>query len=158
MSLRKIKSELNKMEQDELIEFIIDLYNRMPNVKTYLNLAYTNKYDKFIEKSRRKIERLVYPTGREMKINDKEARRFIKEINQMHLPEISCELEFYYVEYATEVIRDFGLVNDSFYKSIHKAFYNGVQYVNKMNNHNKYDRRIEELISNAYEQNIELEY
>ncbi len=158
MALRKIKSELKKMDQDQLIEFIIDLYRRMPNVKTYLNLAYTNEYDKFIEKSRKKIERLIYPSGREMRINDKEARKLIKEINQMDIPEISCELEFYYVEYATEVIRDFGLINDSFYKSIQNAFYNGVQNVNKINRHGKYDRRIEELISNAYEQNIELNY
>ena len=158
MSIRKIKTELKKHSQSELIDLVHDLYKKIPQVETYLNAAYTNDYDKIIEEKRKKIERFIYPSGREMKIKDKEARNLIKEINRLEIPEITCELEFYYVEYATEVLRDFGHVNDSFLQSIYSAFQNGIENINKINAHNEYNKRIQKIITNASDHDIYLDY
>ena len=146
------------MSHDEIVNFVSDLYKRMPNVKAYLDLAYSNKYDAFIEKNRKKLERYLYPTGGDMRIRDKEARELIKEINRMEIPEVAFQLELYYVEYATEVIRDFGFIDSKFYSSIISTFQNGIHNINKIGGYDKFETRINEIITNAFEQDIELEY
>ena len=146
------------MSHDEIIDFITDLYKRMPNVKEYLDLAYTNEYDKFIEKNRKKIERYLYPSGSKRMISYKEALQLILEINRMDIPEVSYQLEFYYVEYATEVVRDYGYFDDKFYSSIVSMFYSGIKNINKIDGYEKNKDRIDTLISNAYDLDIELDY
>jgi len=158
MSLRKIKSELKTMSQEQLIEFITDLYKRMPNVKSYLDLTYGNKYDIFIEKNKKKIERLLYPTGRVMTFKDKEARKLIKEINRMEIPEISCELEFYYVECALDVLDVFGYSDNSFFRGIYSAFNSAISNMNKINNYDKYEDRINKIQAIGYDHGMDLDY
>lgn len=144
------------MSHDEMISFITDLYKRMPNVKTYLDLVYSNKYDNFIEKNRKKIERCLCPTGREMIIRDKEDRDLIMEINRMDIPEVSFQLEFCYVEYATELIRYFGYLDNRFHSSIVSMFHSGIKNLDKIDGYENNVSRINEIVSNAYEQDIDL--
>ncbi|MEM9548583.1 MAG: hypothetical protein AAGA77_21535, partial [Bacteroidota bacterium] len=78
MGLRDLKKELNQMEKSDIIKLVSDIYSKIPTAKEYLDIFCGEKVSVIAEKYKTEIEQFVYPSGREMILREKEARKLIR--------------------------------------------------------------------------------
>lgn len=158
MGLRELKVELNKMDKTEIIKLISDLYKKVPMAKNYLDIFTNGNTDHLIKKYQSKIENLVFPISNNGTLKDAEARKLIKTIRKMKIPELTVALELHYVSCALDVIETYGYFNDSYHNAIYRMFYSAINSITENNLESKYDKLIFDLVNKSYECNLAIEY
>ena len=158
MALRELKKELNQMDKTEIIKLILEMYNKIPDAKNYLDIFSTGDIEKQTEKYKREIERYIYPQGRNMEMRETEARKIIRAVRKMNITALNIELELHYVSCCLEIIEDFGYFDENYCTSMVKMFDNAISGIDKMGVKEKYLDRIKTLSDKARDYGIELEY
>lgn len=158
MALRELKKELNQMEKTEIINLILEIYKKIPDAKSYLDIFTTGDIQKLTEKYKNEIEKYIYPNGRNMVLRETEARKIIRIVRKMDITELNVELELHYVSCCLEIIEDFGYWNENYYLAIGKMFDNAINGINKMGIEEKYLEQVKTLSHKASEFGLELEY
>lgn len=158
MGLRDVKKELNKMDKSEMIKLISEMYSKIPPAKEFLDIFSGVKIETLVEKYKKEIERYVYPSGREMVLRESEARKIIRTVRKMKITELNVELELHYVECCLEIIQDFGYSDENYYISIEKMFDSATSGISEIGEEEKYQTRINKILSIASEYGIEFYY
>ena len=158
MALADFKKELNQMDKTEIIKLILELYEKIPDAKNYLDIFSTGDIEKQTEKYKREIEKYIYPKGRNMDLRETEARKIIRAVRKINITELNIELELHYVSCCLEIVENFGYWDERYYMSIEKMFNNAINGINKIGLEVKYLDRIKTLSQKAREFGIELNY
>ena len=158
MGLRDVKKELNKMDKSDIIKLISEMYTKIPSDKEFLDIFSGVKLETLLDKYKKEIERYVYPSGREMVLRESEARKIIRTVRKMKITELNVELELYYVECCLEIVQDFGYSDENYYIAIEKMFNNAINGMSEIGEEEKYQTRINKILSIASEYGIEFCY
>ena len=127
MGLKELHKELKQMEKTEIIKMISELYKSVPMAKEYLDVFATGNIKQLIEKYKFEIENYVYPNGKEMLLREKEARKLIRTIRKMKVPELTIALELHYVYCCIDIIEDFGYWDEPYYNATANMFYSATK-------------------------------
>ena len=158
MGLRDVKRELNKLDKSEIIKLISEMYSKVPSAKEFLDIFSGVNIETLAEKYKKDIARYVYPSGREMVLRESEARKIIRTVRKMKITPLNVELELYYVECCLEIIQDFGYSDDNYYTALWKMFDSATTGIAAIGEEEKYQFRIDKIVSIASEYGMDFYY
>jgi hypothetical protein len=158
MGLRDLHKELKQMEKTEIIKMVSELYKSVPMAKEYLDIFTTGNIKQLIDKYKFEIEDYVYPHGREMVLREKEARKLIRTIRKMKIPELTVTLELHYVYCCLDIIDDFGYWDEPYYTAVANMFYSATKGIKENGFERKFKKLINNLVSKSYEFGLDFEY
>lgn len=107
MSLSSVKKELLKMEKNEIIKLVSTMYTKLPDVKMYLDIYTTGNFKGLLTKYKKDIEKYVYPNNDGL-LRNAVARKLIAKVERINIPELTLELELFYVHECLDIIEIFG--------------------------------------------------
>ena len=158
MAFKEVKKELIGMDKSEIIKLISEMYKKIPEAKTYLDIIATGEITELVEKYKKEIEKYIYPSGRAMQLRETQARKIIRTVQKMKITELNVELELHYVACCLEVIEDFGYCDEGYYIALGKIFNNATDGIRELGFEEKYEERLIEITSKASEFGLELYY
>ncbi len=134
MSKQNLKLLLSKMSNDEMTEFICDLYSNSKICKDYIGhfLNPENAIDA-LEKYKKVIEKEFYPKNPNLAtLKFSVAKKAIKEFSDLKPdPLYLGELMLYLPELASKYTHDNGDVTEQFYTSTENNFKKALEYISK---------------------------
>jgi len=133
MGLRDIKKELKKLNKDQLIDLISDLYKKDKTTKEFLDFFVKPNERELLNKYRDVVFQAFYPTrGYELKLkNGKKAISDFKKFGPS--PELIAELMLFYVATGVDFTNDFGDINEGFYSSLETTFVAAMKLMEREN-------------------------
>lgn len=158
LGLREVKASLNELEKPELIKLISELYKTIPEAKSYFDIYATSDYSKTYKDYVKKIERLMTPYPSSGRLGDKGARDLVRKVRKLKVPQLTIDVELFYVECAIELIASYGMSDAYFYDSTANIFYSAVNAIADLPERNKYKVRVERIFNEASEHYLEFEY
>lgn len=130
MSKRALKKYLSDMDKDALEEQLIDLYERLPQVKTYYDFVFNPKEEKLVQEAKIKISNEYFPTRRKRPRKRRSlAQNYIKQFKTLGMdPKLVADVMFYNIEIAQTYTASYPIKQDSFYKSMYNSFKEALQF------------------------------
>ncbi len=149
MSKRSLKKYLDELDENTLKEQIIDLYDRIPQVKTFYDFVFNPKEDQLIEEAKVKISNEYFPTKRRKPRKRRSvAQKYIKHFKTLGVdPKLLGDLMIFNIEIAQTYSNGVPSMPDSFYKSMLNSFKELLQYLTYYQLKEEFGTRIEEIIS-----------
>ena len=145
MTLAKLKNELSKMPQKQVVELVLDMYTKVPAAKDFLDMFVSLDIEKLAEKHKRQI-------ARDLKVKfdgsprDVSARKLIRDVQKMGIDELSVELELFYAECAYLNMEEWGYWEVySYSDAMQKMFYSALEKIEKNGWQEKYNYRLNAL-------------
>jgi len=157
MGLRELQKELKQIEKKEIINMVSELYKSVPMAKEYLDVFATGNIKQLIDKYKFEIEEYIYPHGRNMVLREREARKLIRIIRKMKIPELTVTLELHYVYCCLDIIDDFGYWDEPYYTAVANMFYSATKGIKKNGFERKFKKLINNLVSKSYEFGLDFE-
>lgn len=145
MSFTKVKQQLKTQDKDQLIKLLAELYNSVPSAKEYLDVYASGDINSLIEKYQDEIDKYMYPKGVRMTTNEKEARKLIRTLQKMKIPELTIELKLHYVDCGITMIEDFGYMGESYDTALENQFYQAFDVMEKEGMVSRYHDIIDQL-------------
>ncbi len=158
MALREVKKALNEMDKTEIIRLVSDIYKKIPDAKSFLDIFVTGDVTELAKKYKKEIEKYIYPTGRDMNLREGEARKIIRAVGKMKIAELNIELELHYVACCLDIIENFGYWNENYYIALEKMFFSAINTIYKLEMEEKYETQIMAIANKASKYGIELLY
>ena len=154
MSKRALKKYLEELDQEALKEQIIDLYERIPQVKTFYDFVFNPKEDKLIEEAKIKISNEYFPTKRRRARKRRSvAQKFIKQFKLLGLdPKLLGDLMLFNIEIAQTYSASATKMPDAFFKSMLTSFKEALQYLSYHQLKEDFSTRIEGVIDTSESQ------
>ncbi len=130
MSKRALKKQLSELDKDALEEQIMELYERIPEVKIYYNFVFNPKEDKLVEEAKIKISNEYFPTRRKRPRKRRSiAQKYIKHFKTLGMnPVLLLDIMLYNIEIAQIFAQNSTPQPDAFYKSMLTSFKEIIQY------------------------------
>ncbi|UKN02410.1 DUF6155 family protein [Paracrocinitomix mangrovi] len=155
MSKRKLKSYLQELSKEELEEQILELHDRLKEVKEFYDFVFNPNENKRVEEAKFKIGKEYFPpSNRKAKKRRSVAQKFIKEFVKLGMePILIADIMLYNVEIVLAFTAETTINQDAFYKSMLKSFEEAVDYIDKNGLQASCNPRIEKIIDQVYEQN-----
>jgi len=122
MSFAKLKKELKSMSKEQIANLVLDMYQKVPKAKDFLEAFATYDIQNLVEKYKKEIKRYCTLTY-DFQIKDTEARKLIREIRKMKIDELTVQLELYYCVCCIKLIDEYGSnISDNFCNALDKMF------------------------------------
>jgi hypothetical protein len=133
MGLNEIKKELKKLDKNQLIDLVADLYKKNKNVKEYSDFYIKPDEPELYNKYRQRVLEAFYPKrGTTYKL--KEGKEAISDFKKLKpSAKLLADLMLFYVETGVAFTNDFGDINESFYSSLEKTYISALQLMDKEN-------------------------
>ena len=153
MSKRALKKFLTELDESALQEQLLELYERIPEVKTYYDFMFNPKEDKLIEAAKVKISNEYFPTKRKRARKRRSiAQKLIKHFKTLGMnPVLLLDLMLFNIEIAQKYEQANPQQPDAFYKSMLNSFKESIQYATYHQLLEEHSTRIEAVISLAEE-------
>ena len=155
MSKRALKKYLKELDKEDLEEQIIDLYERLDEVKVFYNFVFNPNERKLIENAKIKISREYFPENRRKRAKARRsvAQKFIKHFKKLGVDPIkTSDLMLYNIEIAQTFSKDRSNINEAFYKSIYKSYEEAVMYILQNGIINEFENRIVKIALQSEDQ------
>ena len=122
MGLRDVKKELEKLDQEELIHHISELYKKHKPVKEYFDFFANPDEDELLEEFKGRIHGGFYPkSGKKLKVY--KARKAINDFKKLaYSAEKIASLLIYFTQISTLYARENKLKTEAFYLRIENSF------------------------------------
>ncbi|MBS1588416.1 MAG: hypothetical protein JST52_02255 [Bacteroidetes bacterium] len=149
MSKSALKKELQMLTKEQLIEQVLDLYEKNKSVKTFYNLYLNPKNEKaLLEKCRKEIYRefnVERPERARLKFSV--AKQAIAELKDVQAsPEIIADAMLYLAECACEFTYQNGDVSGAFYSGAYNNFSAALKFIAKQNLLSVFRQRAEQCV------------
>lgn len=146
MGLTDLKKELKKLDKDQLIDLVADLYKKNKSVKEFFDFYVNPDERELFNKYRDKILEAFYPKrGFTYKLKDgKQAISDFKKFGTS--PDLLAELMLFYVETGVSFTNDFGDINEAFYNSLATVFFDSLTLIKKENLLDKFEEKVEKVV------------
>lgn len=135
MSKKDLKKYLNELTKNQLKDQILDLYERLNEVKAFYNFVFHPKEEKLLEEARFKISKEYFPVNtRKPKIRRSVAQKIIKHFIQLGVDEyIIADVMIFNIEVAQRYTREKDVKQIAFYKSMLKSYKEAVTFTTENN-------------------------
>lgn len=155
MSKRALKKYLAELDKTALQEQLVELYERIPEVKTYYDFVFNPKEDKLVDQAKIKISNEYFPTRRKRPRKRRSiAQKYIKHFKTLGMnPLLLADLMLFNLEIAQTYTDSNALQPDAFYKSMLNSFKELVQYATYHHLLGEVGARIERIVTLAETQN-----
>jgi hypothetical protein len=130
MSKRALKKMISEMDKTSLEEQLVELYERIPEVKTYYDFIFNPKEDKMVGEAKIKISNEYFPTRRKRPRKRRSiAQKYIKHFKTLGMnPNLLIDVMLYNIEIAQTYTDGQTSQPDAFYKSILVSFKEAIQF------------------------------
>lgn len=151
MSKRALKKYLSDMDKGALEEQVIDLYERIAQVKTYYDFVFNPKEEKLVQEAKIKISNEYFPTRRKRARKRRSiAQNYIKQFKTIGLdPKLLADVMLYNIEIAQTYTASYPIKQDSFYKSIYNSFQDALQFITYHHLLEELSGRLEGILTQA---------
>lgn len=151
MGLGAVKKELKKLNKDELISLIADLYNKHKSIKEFLDFYVTPDETELLKKYKDKILNAMFPR-RGYNFKPKEARQAIHDFKKLEpSQDVLADLMLYYVETGVEFMNIYGDINGAFYNSMATELEGALNLLRDQDALNKFAERVGALVDKTKE-------
>jgi Family of unknown function (DUF6155) len=146
MGLKKYLKQFNK---EQLIEQLLELNKKYPEVKTYYEFTLNPLSDDQADKVKKKIHKLFNPPfGQDPRL--REARNEIKSFKKLAPPEEKlADIMLHYVECGVEFTNNYGDINEPFYNSIAGVFHDAGEFIEKNGLQNHFKQRCKKIMDDS---------
>ena len=136
------------MDKGPLEEQIIDLYERIPQVKKYYDFVFNPKDDKLVEEAKLKISNEYFPTRRKRARKRRSvAQHYIKQFKTLGVdPKLVSDVMLYNIEIAQTYTASYPIKQESFYKSMYNSFQEALQFITYHHLFEELSSRIEKIV------------
>lgn len=131
MSKKELKQFLDELDNNELQEQVLDLYQRFKSVKEFYDFSFKPNEDKRFDEAKRRIGREYFPdAGRKEKKRRSVAQKLIKHFLQLEAdPTRIADLMFFNIEIAQTYNAEKLIKQEAFYRSMLKSFQEAVEFI-----------------------------
>jgi hypothetical protein len=155
MSKRDLKKYLSELNNAQLQEQIIELYDKFIPVKTYYNFIFNPNENSLIREAKQKVSNEYFPVrGKRPKMRRSVAQKFIKHFISLGVdPFLIADLMLYNIELAQTLSAEKKINSELFYKSMLLSFNQCIGFLIEKGILNDFESRIVTIKNNAQEQN-----
>lgn len=135
MSKRDLKKYLTDLDNKQLEEQIIELYDKFPAVKTYYDFVFNPKEDSLLNESKIKISNEYFPVQttakkKRPKLRRSVAQKYIKHFIVLGVdPFVIGDIMLYAIEIAQTYSTDHVIKQELFFKSMLNSFEQAVSFM-----------------------------
>ena len=149
MGITDLKKELKKLDKENLIDIIADLYKKNKSVKEFLDFFVNPNEQELFLKYKEKVYEAFYPKrGDRFKIS--EGKKAISDFKKLEASnELVSELMLFYAETGVEFTNDYGDINESFYNSVVSGYSNALKLMKKENILDKFADRAKKILDDT---------
>lgn len=154
MSKRALKKYLTDLDKEALETQLIDLYERIPQVKVFYDFVFNPKEDKLVEEAKVKISNEYFPTRRKKPRKRRSvAQKYIKHFKSLGMdPNLLADLMLFNIEIAQTYNDRILNTPEAFYKSMLNSFQEALQWLSYHSLLESYAGRIEKIIEQTEQQ------
>jgi hypothetical protein len=151
MNKTQLKSFLNSLTREELVDIITSLHNLSKVNQDFLNnLAEPDSEGEIFKKYKSIIENEFFPANQNPKTRYSVAKKAIVEFKQIaRNPENVAELMCFYVEMGVQFTNDYGDIDEAFYNAIANAFESALKYIFENSLEKKFKGRCRKLMDDS---------
>ncbi|MFT4603198.1 MAG: hypothetical protein ACI857_003386 [Arenicella sp.] len=155
MSKRKLKQYLEGLTKKELELQVLELHDRLKEVKDFYGFVFNPKEDKMLDEAKFRISKEYFPPGtRKPKKRRSVAQKKIKEFIKLGVePGVIAELMLYNIEVAAVFNSKNPSNQDSFYRSMLKSFQEATTYMKGNSLQSTFSERVLEIVEQSFKQN-----
>lgn len=149
MGLREVKTELNKLDKEDLVKHISELYKKYKPVKEYFDF-YVNPDEKILlEQYKGKVTEGFFPKrGYQLKLSI--SRKAINDFKKLGTSaESLADLLLHFVENGVEFTNEYGDIDENFYTSIENTYSNALDLIDKNGLLDKFEKRANKIVVNT---------
>ncbi len=157
MSKRALKSYLADLSKSELEEQIVELYERLKEVKSFYDFVFNPKEDKMLDTAKFAISKEYFPvSSRRPKKRRSVAQNHIKNFIKLGVdPALTSDLMLYNLEIALAFTADTEMNQSSFYKSMLKSFGEALEFIDAAGLESHFNQRLHQILEKVIQQNWE---
>lgn len=154
MSKRALKKYLADLSKEELEEQVVELYDRLKEVKDFYTFVFNPNEDKRIDEARFKISKEYFPVGkRKPKKRRSVAQKLIKEFIKLGVEPVRiADLMLYNIEIAQTYNETAPITQEAFYRSMLKSFGESVKYIEYNGLETEFQERMKKIVNSAWNQ------
>lgn len=131
MSKRDLKKYLASMNHEQVMEQMLELYDKFADVKKYYDFVFNPKEEKLVQEAKMKIANEYFPVkAKRAKLRRSVAQKYIRHFLLLGVaPHAIADVMLYAIENAMKYSAKREMRYASFYKSIGTAYEQAVNYV-----------------------------
>jgi len=149
VGLREVKSELNKLDKEELIKHISELYKKYKPVKEYFDFYINPDEKKLLEQYKEKVTEGFFPKrGYQLKLSI--SRKAINDFKKLGTSaEYLADLLLHFVENGVEFTNEYGDIDENFYTSVENTYSNALEIIDKNGLLDKFEKRAYKIVTDT---------
>lgn len=154
MSKRDLKKYLTTLNQEQIAEQLLSLYDKFADVKSYYDFVFNPNEDKLSRDAKTKISAEYFPIKtKRAKLRRSVAQKIIKKYQLLGVdPIVLIDIMLYNIEVAQKYFANREVRFTSFYKSMLNAFEQTLQFSFETGNTTQYMGRFERISLEAARQ------
>ncbi len=154
MSKKELKKYVSGLNKIQLEDQIVDLYDRIKDVKELYDFIFNPNEQKLIEECKFKISKEYFPVNtRRPKARRSVAQKVIRHFIKLGVePELIADVMLYNMEIAIAFSMERKTLKESFFVSILKSFKESTLYIYDNGLFKKFEKRIEKIINQTMDQ------
>jgi AICAR transformylase/IMP cyclohydrolase PurH len=149
MSKTALKKELSNLSKEQLVEQILDLYDKNKSVKEFYNFYLNPRNEKDLAAKYKKIIRKEFNVENPMRGTEKfsVAKRAVSDFKDLQpSPEALADVMLYLPESACELTYCYGDFSEQFYNAAYNNFKAALEFMYKHNLLDKFKLRAEQCV------------
>ncbi|MFZ4544468.1 MAG: DUF6155 family protein [Saprospiraceae bacterium] len=149
MGLSDLKKELKKLDRDQLIDLIADLYKENKSAKEFLDLYVDPNDRELFNKYKDKVFKAFYPTrGYGYKLKD--GKQAISDFEKLGPSlDLLADLMLFYVETGVKFTLDFGDIDKAYYNNMESSYKAALHLAKKVNLLDEFANRAEKIVNDT---------
>lgn len=155
MSKRDLKKYLKELNEEQLEEQVIELYNKFADVKVYYDFAFNPNEEKLVGEAKIKIANEYFPIkGKKAKMRRSVAQKYIKHFLTLGVDvTMVAETMLFTIETAQRFSSKRFIKYDSFFKSMFTAYQQAVKFMIENGILNEFLEKVVEIKEEVNRQN-----
>lgn len=149
MSKPALKKELSKLNKEQLIEHILDLYDKNSSAKEFYKFYLNPTNEKELTEKYKKLIRKEFNVENPMKSTEKfsVAKKVISDFKNLQTsPESLADVMLYLPESACELTALYGDYSEQFYNSAYNNYKTALEFIGRQNLLEQFRLRAEQCV------------
>jgi len=149
MGLREVKTELNKLDKEDLIKHISELYKKFKPVKEYFEFFVNPDEEKLLKQYKEKVTEGFFPKrGYQLKLSI--SRKAINDFKKLGTSvESLADLLLHFVENGVEFTNTYGDIDENYYTSLENTYSNALDLIDKNGLLDKFEKRAYKIVTDT---------
>jgi Family of unknown function (DUF6155) len=149
MGIKELKKELKKLDQANLIDLIIDLYQKNKPVMEQLDFRFNPNETELVKSYKKKVLEAFYPK-RGDQFHLKIGKQAISDFRKLKTkPDSLADLMIYYVECGVRLTREYGDIDENFYSSLESVYQDVMKLIAINDLYEKFEDRAFKIVEDT---------